>query len=156
MRRGAAVAGTILFSFLIPGAVGGWIPWLLPHAAVPPPAPWWSGLALVAAGLSLYVWCAAEFARGLGTPFPLAETERLVVRGPYRLVRNPMYLAVLCAILGWAVFLRSAWVLAYAGLFVVGVTAFVAVVEEPRLERRFGADYAAYRSRVRRWLPRRP
>ena len=156
MRRGLAVAGTVLFSFLIPGAVGGCIPGLLPHAPVPPPPLWWSGLLPVAAGAALYGWCAAEFARGLGTPFPLAETEALVVRGPYRVVRNPMYLAVLCAILGWAVFLRSWWVLGYAAAFLLAVTAFVAVIEEPRLQRRFGAAYSDYRSRVPRWRPRWP
>lgn len=156
MRRWLAAALTIVFSFLVPGAVGGWIPWLLPHAPVPPPPAWWPGLLLVAAGGALYAWCAAEFVRGLGTPFPLAETETLVVRGPYRVVRNPMYLAVLCAILGWAVFLRSAWVLGYAALFALAVTLFVAVIEEPRLQRRFGASYSEYRSRVRPWRPRWP
>jgi protein-S-isoprenylcysteine O-methyltransferase Ste14 len=157
LRRGRAVLGTAAVSLLVPGTAGGWLPWLLPHAAVPPAEPWaWAGLALVAAGASLYAWCAAEFARGGGTPLQGAEPPALVARGPYRVVRHPMYLAVFCAILGWAVFLRSFWVLAYAALFAVAAAALVAFVEEPLLRRRLGAAWAEHCSGVPRWLPRWP
>lgn len=157
MRRASAVAGTILFSFVVPAAVGGWIPWLLPHASLPPAALWaWLGLVPVGFGAASYAWCAIEFARSLGTPLPGADTVQLVVRGPYRVVRNPMYLAVLCVILGWAVLLSSWAIVAYAAGFVAVVTVFVMAVEEPRLRRRFGDSYDAYRSRVGRWVPRTP
>jgi protein-S-isoprenylcysteine O-methyltransferase Ste14 len=154
VRKAAAVVGTIAFSFVAPAAVGGWLPWLFPHGAFPPAATWrWLGILPVASGAALYVWCAVEFARGLGTPLPGADTEHLVARGPYTVVRNPMYVGVLSAIAGWAIVLAS-WPTAIYGAAVgLVMHSFVVLVEEPRLSRRFGDGYAAYRSRVRRWRP---
>ncbi|MFM6849852.1 MAG: methyltransferase family protein [Terrabacter sp.] len=80
--------------------------------------------------------------------------EHLVVTGPYRYVRNPMYVAVLVAIAGQALLWRSSAVLAYAVLFVAAVTAFVALYEEPTLREAHGDEYARYAATVPRWLPR--
>jgi protein-S-isoprenylcysteine O-methyltransferase Ste14 len=157
MKRASAVLGTLLFSFLVPAAVGGWIPWLLPHQPFPSPATWWwMGVLPVALGAGLYAWCAVEFARSLGTPLPGADTETLVVHGPYRHVRNPMYSAVLATIAGWAIALRSPAIAVYGLAVGLAMHAFTVLVEEPRLRRRFGASYDEYLARVGRWFPRRP
>ena len=91
---------------------------------------------------------------GIGTPAPAAPTERLVVDGAYRYVRNPMYLAVATVILGQALLLRQVVLLIYEGLVGVAVTAFVHGYEEPALGARFGEEYEAYRRAVPRWRPR--
>ena len=83
---------------------------------------------------------------GVGTPAPVAPTERLVVGGLYRYVRNPMYVAVATAILGQALLLGRPVLLAYAALFMTVVAAFVRLYEEPTLARQFGDEYAAYRA----------
>jgi protein-S-isoprenylcysteine O-methyltransferase Ste14 len=91
---------------------------------------------------------------GHGTPAPVAAPERLVVGGAYRHVRNPMYVAVLAAIVGQALLLGRLGLLVYAGVTWLVVAAFVRFYEEPALARRFGADYAAYRRAVPAWWPR--
>ena len=91
---------------------------------------------------------------GVGTPAPVAPTERLVVGRLYRHVRNPMYLAVAAVIVGQALLLGRPALLAYAGLFAAAVLAFVKVYEEPTLQRRFPAQYAAYRRAAPGWWPR--
>jgi protein-S-isoprenylcysteine O-methyltransferase Ste14 len=112
------------------------------------------GLVLVA-GLLLFAWCVALFARvGRGTLAPWDPTTRLVAVGPYRHVRNPMITAVLATLVGQALLLGSRvtglWALAFAA---INQTYFV-LLEEPGLERRFGDEYRAYRARVPRWVPR--
>jgi protein-S-isoprenylcysteine O-methyltransferase Ste14 len=92
---------------------------------------------------------------GRGTPAPVAPTERLVVGGLYRYVRNPMYVAVGATIVGQALLLGRPWLLAYAAAFWLVVATFVRVYEEPTLIRRFGREYDAYRSAVPGWWPRR-
>ena len=93
---------------------------------------------------------------GTGTPAPLAPTERLVVGGLYRYVRNPMYLAVAGIIVGQAFVLGQLVLLLYTGAFVVITVAFVHGYEEPTLRRRYGAQYERYRRAVPDWWPRRP
>ena len=123
--------------------------------------PWWPplrvlGVVTLAAGLVVLVQAFVRFVgEGLGTPAPVAPTERLVVGGAYRYVRNPMYLAVAAVILGQALLLGQAGLLLYAAAFCVTVVAFVHGYEEPTLARRFGAQYEAYRRAVPAWRPRR-
>jgi protein-S-isoprenylcysteine O-methyltransferase Ste14 len=93
---------------------------------------------------------------GLGTPAPPAPTDVLVSRGLYRYVRNPMYLAVLAAIVGQAALLARPVLLAYAAAVAAGFVAFVRWYEEPSLRRRYGVAYDEYRERVPGWLPRWP
>jgi protein-S-isoprenylcysteine O-methyltransferase Ste14 len=92
---------------------------------------------------------------GVGTPAPIAPTERLVIGGLYRYVRNPMYLAVGAIIVGQALLLGQLIPLAYAGAFFAAVGAFVRWYEEPTLLRQFGEQYEAYRRAVPGWWPRR-
>lgn len=97
----------------------------------------------------------ARFAwQGLGTPAPIYPTERLVVSGAYRHVRNPMYLAVLAIILGQAAMFGSSALLAYGAAVAVAFHLFVVLYEEPTLRRSFPEDYRRYAAHVRRWLPR--
>src|SRR5260370_13363024 len=108
MGRAAAATGSAAFFVLAPGVVAGFVPWWLTGWRFQDPLPYWAPLRLVGtlllvAGLAVLVRAFAQFvAEGVGTPAPVAPTERLVVGGLYRYVRNPMYLAVLATILGQA------------------------------------------------------
>jgi hypothetical protein len=124
------------------------------------PLPYWApmrvlGRVLLLAGLIVLVRAFVRFVvEGFGTPAPVAAPERLVVGGVYRYVRNPMYVAVLAAIVGQALVLGQLALLLYAGATWMVVAAFVRFYEEPTLARRFGADYEAYRRAVPAWWPR--
>jgi protein-S-isoprenylcysteine O-methyltransferase Ste14 len=110
---------------------------------------------LLLAGLIVLVGAFARFVmEGLGTPAPVAAPERLVVGGVYRFVRNPMYVAILAAIVGQALILGRLALLLYATVVWLISAAFVRFYEEPTLARRFGADYEAYRRAVPAWWPR--
>jgi protein-S-isoprenylcysteine O-methyltransferase Ste14 len=158
MRRPAAAFGSALFFAAAPGVVAGVIPWALSGWEVE--ADWWpplrvAGAVLVAAATIVLVQAFARFViDGLGTPAPVAPTEHLVVSGPYRYVRNVMYIAVTAAILGQALLLGSRALLVYAGVVWAGMAAFVRFYEEPTLARRYGAQYEEYRRAVPAWWPR--
>lgn len=115
-----------------------------------------AGAVLIGVGVALMYRTITLFAReGEGTLAPWDPTRRLVVRGPYRFVRNPMITGVFVVLLGEAALFGSPWVLGWAGAFLAVNAVWFPLVEEPGLERRFGADYDAYRRAVPRWLPRR-
>jgi protein-S-isoprenylcysteine O-methyltransferase Ste14 len=160
MRRPMALAGTALFFVCVPVVVAAVVPWWLTGWRAG--RPWPGGLPLAVAGWALVVTGAAvlvpAFVRfaveGLGTPAPPAPTQRLVVGGAYRFVRNPMYLAVEAAIVGQALLLRRPVLLLYAAAVALAVGSFVRWYEEPALRRQFGDEYDAYRAAVPRWLPR--
>ena len=112
---------------------------------------------MLVAGVAVLLLAFARFVvEGVGTPAPVAPTERLVVGGLYRYVRNPMYLAVAATIVGQALVLGQLALLLYAGAFLGVVAAFVRGYEEPTLTRRYGEQYARYRRTVPGWWPRRP
>lgn len=116
----------------------------------------YAGILMAVAGGAFALWCILTFAvLGRGTPAPLDPPRQLVVRGPYRFVRNPMYLGAALALSGAALFCRSTPLVGYAGLFLLATHAFVVWYEEPTLARVFGPAYEAYCARVGRWLPRR-
>ncbi len=115
----------------------------------------WLGGALAAVGAIIVAESFARFAlKGLGTPAPIAPTKHLVVSGLYRYVRNPMYVGVLAAIVGQALLFPSLVLLGYAALVWLAFFAFVALYEEPKLQRTFGSEYTDYRANVPPWLPR--
>ena len=129
------------------------------------PAPAWTteadlamlaaGVLLAALGLALMAWTIGLVARvGRGTLAPWDPTTRLVIRGPYRHVRNPMILGVLLVLAGECLASRSrplaVWALAALAMNLV----YMPLLEEPGLERRFGEEYRAYKRNVRAWLPR--
>ena len=139
--------GTGAFLFLAPGVVAGVIPWLLTRWEVDRTL--WlplrlAGGVVVAISVGVLLHAFARFVvEGIGTPAPVAPTERLVIGGLYRYVRNPMYLAVVGAIVGQALLLGQLALLLYAGALWAVFYAFVRWYEEPNLSRRFGADYDA-------------
>jgi protein-S-isoprenylcysteine O-methyltransferase Ste14 len=159
--RARAAAGSIVFLVVAPGVVAGLVPWLLTgwHARglLPYWVPLWiGGLLLIAAGVLALMQAFARFVvEGLGTPAPISPTDRLVVGGLYRYVRNPMYLAVGAIILGQAVALGQPILLPYLAAFAVAVAMFVHWYEEPTLHRQFGEQYDVYRRAVPGWWPRR-
>jgi protein-S-isoprenylcysteine O-methyltransferase Ste14 len=115
-----------------------------------------AGVALLAAGAVVLVQAFVRFVMdGTGTPAPIAPAEQLVVSGPYRYVRNPMYLAVIATIVGQALMLGQPALLLYATAVGVAMAAFAHGYEEPSLHRQFGMQYAAYRRAVPAWRPRR-
>lgn len=115
------------------------------------------GIAFMAGGGLLALVCAGLFvSKGRGTPAPFDPPRAFVAVGPYRWVRNPMYLGGLLLLLGFGLWHRSPAMAAITALVWALVHAFVVLVEEPGLVRRFGEDYEAYRRRVRRWVPRPP
>jgi protein-S-isoprenylcysteine O-methyltransferase Ste14 len=161
VRKARAAVGSLVFLVLVPGVVAGLVPWWLTGWRFQNPLPYWvplrvGGLILLAAGVVVLLQAFVRFVvEGLGTPAPVAPTERLVVGGLYRYVRNPMYLAVAAIVMGQALALGQPILLLYAGAFAVAVAAFVHWYEEPTLRRRFGDQYEAYRRAVPAWWPRR-
>jgi protein-S-isoprenylcysteine O-methyltransferase Ste14 len=117
----------------------------------------YGGIVVAVAGGASALWCILTFVLvGRGTPTPFDPPRKLVVKGPYRYVRNPMYIGAALALSGAALFYRSAPLFGYAVVFLLVAHVFVVSYEEPTLVRLFGAEYEAYRARVGRWLARRP
>jgi protein-S-isoprenylcysteine O-methyltransferase Ste14 len=159
VRRFRAAAGTLLFLVVAPGVVAGLVPWLLTGWHATAVSVWLQvlGWVVVAVGAAVLLEAFARFViEGVGTPAPPAPTEKLVVGGLYRYVRNPMYLAVAAVILGQALLLGR-WVLVgYGVVFGLAVWSFVRWYEEPTLRRQFGSAYDDYRATVPSWWPSRP
>jgi protein-S-isoprenylcysteine O-methyltransferase Ste14 len=156
------VLRSLFFLLVVPGTVAGLIPYLIVSRGGAGIAPPWSppqimGLAAILAGTTILVWCVWDFAAsGRGTLAPVDPPKELVVRGPYRYVRNPMYLGVLVLLLGQAAFFQSITLLQYTGAWFIVVCLIVLGYEEPALRRRFGDQYEQYCRAVPRWLPTRP
>jgi protein-S-isoprenylcysteine O-methyltransferase Ste14 len=160
LRSLRAAAGSALFLVLAPGVVAGLIPWWVTGWQVEDPVRFWAplrlvGAVLVLAGVGVLLHAFVRFVvEGIGTPAPVAPTERLVVGGLYRYVRNPMYLAVLATVVGQSLLLGRLELLAYAAVLAAAFAAFVHWYEEPTLRRRFGEQYDRYRKTVPAWLPK--
>jgi protein-S-isoprenylcysteine O-methyltransferase Ste14 len=149
---------SLLWTLLLPGVMAGFIPWR--YLGVGSfPIQWrdprqLAALAVIAVGVTLLAVCIWEFARsGRGTLSPVDPPKHLVVRGLYRYVRNPMYLAVTLIVLGQALLLASLNLLLYWAFFFGIVNLFVIGYEEPTLREQFGAEYEEYTRRVGRWIP---
>jgi len=158
--RGAAAAGTLVFLVVVPGSVAGLIPYALTHwhvhdsalCALPLRILGW---VLIAAGAATLLHAFLRFVvEGIGTPAPVAPTAHLVVGGLYRFIRNPMYVAVVAAVVGQAFVLGQSALLWYALFIALLQAAFVHLYEEPELRNRFGAEYDEYRRHVPAWYPR--
>jgi len=164
MTRTSAFTGSALFFLLAPGSVAGLAPWLITRwrlPAIDPDNSWRLaatyalGPPLIVYGLAILIEAFVRFAaQGLGTPAPVAPPERLVIRGPYARVRNPMYVAVLALIVGQALLFGHPLLWLYALVAFAAFHTFVTHREEPALRLRFGADYERYVRHVPRWIPR--
>jgi protein-S-isoprenylcysteine O-methyltransferase Ste14 len=154
------VVRALTYASLFVGFVLVWLPArLLQWTGIARPsatgALFFSGVAVATLGAALALSCVLAFALvGRGTPAPFDPPRRLVVRGPYRLVRNPMYLGAGLALAGAALAYRSVALVAYTAALFVATHLFVVLYEEPTLRSTFGGEYEAYCRRVRRWLPR--
>ena len=114
-----------------------------------------AGALLMLAGLAMLAWTVTLFIRvGRGTLAPWDPTRRLVVRGPYARVRNPMISGVLAILLGEALASGASPLWTWAALFLAINHTYFVLSEEPGLARRFGAEYAEYKRHVPRWIPR--
>ncbi|QVQ50318.1 isoprenylcysteine carboxylmethyltransferase family protein [Spiractinospora alimapuensis] len=157
--RASAAMGSVVFFLIAPGTVVGLLPWLITRWQFVEPTQYWVvaqtlGALLVVLGLIPLVASFVEFVRARGVPAPVAPTERLVVAGANRYVRNPMYVGIAAALVGQALLFGSAWLVLYAvGVHVMFVL-WVRLYEEPTLVRQFGSDYETYRRNVPAWIPR--
>jgi len=122
--------------------------------------PFWTGFIGIGAffaGALVVLSCVFSFVfEGRGTPAPFDPPRRFVASGPYRFVRNPMYLGAFLLLSGFGLFARSPSVLGLAVLAALLAHLFVVLVEEPGLTRRFGESYLAYKRTTNRWIPRHP
>jgi protein-S-isoprenylcysteine O-methyltransferase Ste14 len=160
MPKTIAVLGSALFFVVAPLVLAGFVPWWITHWEFRPAFFGFEltraiGLMLIIAGVPGVVDSFARFAlQGLGTPAPIAPTQKLVVTGLYRYVRNPIYVGVAAVIFGQALLFGDWRLLWYAALLWFFFHVFVLVYEEPTLKQTFGAQYEDFRANVPRWVPR--
>ena len=156
----------IFFTILVPGTVAGYVPYLFMRNRVPDlkigsfhPI----GFYIMCTGIFIYLWTAVSFLlRGKGTPaiwFAKAisfiigeEPVKMVSSGLYRYSRNPMYIGVMTTIAGEGIYFQYSILLWYALSLFIFYTLVAIFIEEPRLEKKFGDEYKAYKKRTRRWL----
>ena len=151
---------TLIFTLVGPGSFTVWIPYFLLSSQVElfpfktqafRPV----GAVLAALGVAFYGWCAWNFAFvGQGTPAILDPPKKLVSRGLYRFVRNPMYIGMSLIMMGESIFFSSSTLWVYALLVWFGFHLFVLWYEEPHLRKKFGSPYEEYCRTVPRWIPR--
>jgi protein-S-isoprenylcysteine O-methyltransferase Ste14 len=158
VRTSTAAISSAAFFVAAPGTFVGLGPWLITHWEVPGSAPVVRivGVLLIVAGLIPPVHAFIQFVKAGGTPMPIAPTQRLVVTGFNRYVRNPMYVGLLTAIVGQALLFDSLWLLLYAAVGWIVTASFVHWYEEPTLVRQYGSQYEEYRRNVPAWIPRLP
>src|SRR5437660_4377546 len=114
------------------------------------------GIVLMAAGGTLAFACVATFvSRGEGTPAPFDPPRRFVAAGPYKFVRNPMYIGGFTVLFGFGLYEQSVAILLFTLPWLLSAHLFVILYEEPHLRATFGTPYEAYCHSVHRWLPRR-
>lgn len=157
MKRSSALIGSVWFLFLAPGMVAGLAPWWLAHGRAISAD--WSvrllAVLLIMPGALLVLHAFWRFVvDGRGTPAPFAPTTALVTNGPYRHVRNPMYVAVLAIIAGQGLLYQSHSIWLYGLGVALLFLAFVRLHEEPALQRQYGEAYSRYLRNVPGWLPR--
>jgi protein-S-isoprenylcysteine O-methyltransferase Ste14 len=123
--------------------------------AVPSQVLFWLALFAGSLGVGLSSWTTTLFMKlGEGTPAPWEPPRKLVIRGPYRYVRNPMIIGVLLILLAEALLFQSWLIALWMMFFFMGNAIYFPLIEEKGLEKRFGDDYREYRTHVPRWVPR--
>jgi protein-S-isoprenylcysteine O-methyltransferase Ste14 len=126
-----------------------------PKIASPTRIWFWLALGAGSVGLALSVWTTTLFMKfGQGTPAPWDPPRKLIIRGPYRYVRNPMITGVLLMLSAEALLLQSWLVGIWMMFFFIGNAIYFPLVEEKGLEKRFGNEYRNYKANVPRWIPR--
>jgi protein-S-isoprenylcysteine O-methyltransferase Ste14 len=138
----------LLLALVVELALAHWLPrhhWLPPLARL-------AGVPFVLAGIGLALWAHGLFVRGGTGVRPFSESTKLVADGPYRLTRNPMYLGMTLLLVGVAILTGAITPLVVPPLFMLLLTLLFIRYEEAHMERAFGADYLAFKRKVRRWL----
>lgn len=148
----------VVFSLILFGTVTAIVPYFIlttePHSAAA--ALRNIGFLPIATGILLYSWCCRSFwIQGRGTPIPLDPPKILVVKGPYQIVRNPMFIAVFLVLIGEAILFQSRSLFFFTGGFCVIAELLVRLYEEPTLHRKFGKGYSVYCASVGRWFPQK-
>ncbi len=153
----APLLKTLVFVLVVPGTVVGWAPYAILRWTAAPVPPFGVaqtlalGLALFGAAIALPAMI--DFAViGRGTPLPIDPPKVLVVQGPYRYTRNPMYVGIGAILAAEALFFDSWALLGHAAVVVTFFHLFAVLYEEPKLQSLFGAEYEAYRRQVPRWF----
>jgi len=151
----------LLYLIIVPGVVAGWLPLRVfeRRAQWPVDFAWyqWTGLVLALPGVTVLLHATWVFAvRGHGTPSFFDPPKKLTRRGPYKWVRNPMYLAFFAMVGGEGLFFQSWHIGVYFVFVVCALHLLVVLHEESALRFRFGAIYEDYKRDVPRWLPRKP
>jgi protein-S-isoprenylcysteine O-methyltransferase Ste14 len=157
MQRSKAALASAAFFVVAPGTVVGLVPWLMTRWEIADSTPVWQitlGALLIAGGLIPPIHAFTQFVNAGGTPMPIAPTQRLVVTGFNRYVRNPMYLGLTIVNLGQALLFSSWAVAVWGATFWILTASFVHFYEEPTLVREYDGEYEAYRRNVHAWLPR--
>ncbi|HSG45037.1 MAG TPA: isoprenylcysteine carboxylmethyltransferase family protein [Anaerolineales bacterium] len=126
--------------------------WLLPLSHTFPSIVEWIGYGLVVAGLGLAFPAINQFRKVHTTLDPHGSVSAIVINGPYRISRNPIYLGLLCSLIGIPLVLGNYWGAIVSPIFVLTMNQFVIKHEEAYLEEKFKDVYTSYKSRVRRWL----
>lgn len=110
------------------------------------------GLVLVAFGVGLFVWTVQFFQKHKTTLDPRGKPSKLITEGPYRVTRNPIYLAFLLIAIGTALYFANILAIIGPVLFFYFISTFIIPFEEETLGKSFGATYQSYRKRIRRWI----
>ena len=157
----SATIGTIVFGVTFMATTLVYIPYTLSGWKSNPPflgeISRMAGVGLIVlGGIGILAFLVQFVREGHGTPAPFMPPKRLVVRGPFRYVRNPAYVCAVSLVAGQALYLGKLGVLFYAAFLALAFHLFVVFFEEPTLHARFGAEYEEYCRRVPRWIPRLP
>lgn len=154
------VLKTLIFTLLVPGVFLVLVPYFLLSSfgdrfAVDLGSIQYLGIIPMLFGVLVYIRCVWSFVSvGKGTPIPSDPPKTLVVQGLYRYMRNPMYVGVLCLLIGEAIFFASLVLALYAVIVFLWFHLFVVLYEEPNLRKKFGDSYRKYCESVPRWIPR--
>ena len=141
-------SATVLAPYLILSLFDPWLPFEIGFLR-------YAGWILIFLGAFFYFWTVWDFAvAGRGTPAPMDPPKKLVVRGLYRYVRNPMYLGVCSILFGETLLFSSPLLLVYTFLVFLSFHIFVVAYEEPKLNKTFGDAYRDYCDSVPRWTLR--
>jgi len=159
MQRSTAGIASAAFFVVAPGTVVGLVPWLITRWEITGSGLPWRllqaiGVVLIVVGLIPPVHAFVQFVKAGGTPMPIAPTQRLVVTGFNRYVRNPMYLGLIVVMLGQALLFGSLALVLWAAAFWIITASFVRWYEEPTLVDEYDGEYEEYRRHVHAWLPR--
>jgi protein-S-isoprenylcysteine O-methyltransferase Ste14 len=111
-----------------------------------------AALLCIALGVTIAVWSVGLFHRERTSFVPIKPTTTLVIYGPYRFTRNPMYLGLVCVYLGIALWFGVFWALILLPAVMALIQRYVIIREEQYLERKFGGEYLKYKADVRRWI----